>query len=210
MPRTGALPLSASQQRLWFQHDVTGDVTAGNTGIGLRLTGPLDVGRLRTALAGLVDRHEALRTTVDSGGQRIAATGEIPLRITNDIAVADEELRRPYDLRRGPLTRALLVRLSHDDHVLVLCQNHIITDGHSVAVLVDDLLTLYTGGRLDDLAIQYVDFAEWQRGLDLRAQEAYWQRKLAGMRPLRLPVDHAGDGAGRCTARFWTLSWSTD
>jgi amino acid adenylation domain-containing protein/non-ribosomal peptide synthase protein (TIGR01720 family) len=192
--RSGPIPLSPAQQRLWFQHDVTGDVTAGNTGIGVRLSGPVDIPKLRSALATLVARHEALRTTVDGDGERvvqqIAERGYIPFRISNNVDAIEEELRRPFDLRRGPLTRALLVRLGVDDHVLVLCQNHIITDGWSVAVLVDELLTLYSGGELADLPLQYADFTVWQRERDLTGQAEYWRGKLAGMQSLRLPVDH--------------------
>jgi amino acid adenylation domain-containing protein/non-ribosomal peptide synthase protein (TIGR01720 family) len=187
--RTGRIPLSPAQQRLWFQHDATGDETAGNTGIGLRLSGPLDVAKLRSVLAALAARHESLRTTVD-GHQVIAAQGEIPLLITDDLGAIEAELRRPFDLRRGPLTRAVLVRLDEDDHVLVLCQNHIITDGRSVQVLVDEMCTLYTGGTPSEPPIQYADFAVWQRDRDLSDQEAYWRDKLAGMQSLRLPVDH--------------------
>jgi amino acid adenylation domain-containing protein/non-ribosomal peptide synthase protein (TIGR01720 family) len=189
--RTGELPLSPAQQRLWFQHEVTGDTTAGNTGIGLRLSGPVDLDRLWGALEALTARHEALRTTVDEGRQVIAEHAEIPLHITDDIGAIDRELSRPFDLRHGPLTRALLVRVDHDEHVLVLCQNHIITDGQSVAVLVDELFTLYAGGEPAELPIQYADFAVWQRDRDLTGQRAYWRDKLAGMTPLRLPADHA-------------------
>jgi amino acid adenylation domain-containing protein/non-ribosomal peptide synthase protein (TIGR01720 family) len=189
--RTGPMPLSPTQQRLWFQHSVTGDSTAGNTGIGLRLSGPVDIGKLRAALAALVARHESLRTTVnDEPAQVIADCGEIPLRTTDDIGAIDEELRRPFDLSHGPLTRALLVRLGASEHVFVLCQNHIITDGESVTVLVDELFTLYTHGSLPGLTIQYADFAVWQLDRDLVGQEEYWRGKLAGMQSLRLPVDH--------------------
>jgi amino acid adenylation domain-containing protein/non-ribosomal peptide synthase protein (TIGR01720 family) len=193
--RAGVIPLSPAQQRLWFQHDVTGDKTAGNTGIGVRLSGPLDPGRLRSALAVLVDRHEVLRTTVD-GTQRIAAHGEIPLLVTGDLDAVEEELRRPFDLAGGPLTRALLVRLADDDHVFVMCQNHIITDGRSVAILIDELFTVYSGGELPELTIQYADFTLWQRDREVDEQVEYWRGKLAGMRSLRLPADQARtDGA---------------
>ncbi|MEV4314211.1 amino acid adenylation domain-containing protein [Actinocrispum sp. NPDC049592] len=191
--RGGVIPLSPAQQRLWFQHDVTGDRTAGNTGIGLRLSGPLDVDRLRSALAVLVDRHEALRTTVD-GVQRIAAHGEIPVRFSDSVAAIEQELRRPFDLSRGPLTRALVVRLAVDEHVLVLCQNHIITDGRSVQVLVDELFTVYSGGELPEPGIQYADFTVWQRDQDVSDQVEYWRRRLAGMQALRLPTEQARAG----------------
>src|SRR5213078_4893424 len=130
-------------------------------------------------------RHESLRTTFRTvagrGVQVIADRGEVPL-CTADLSTVDrarrdadldrmlaDELSRPFDLRRGPLTRALLVRLDADDDVLLLCQHHIVTDGWSVGILVDELQDLYgaavrgAAAGLPDLSIQYPDFAVWQR-----------------------------------------------
>nr|WP_157529030.1 non-ribosomal peptide synthetase [Kibdelosporangium sp. MJ126-NF4]CEL21437.1 FIG01294969: hypothetical protein [Kibdelosporangium sp. MJ126-NF4]CTQ95996.1 FIG01294969: hypothetical protein [Kibdelosporangium sp. MJ126-NF4] len=185
-------PLSPAQHRLWLQDDLVG--AGNNTAIGVRITGCVDVERLRSALAVLVDRHEILRTTFDTTHgapvQVIGADSEIPLYVSDSLACVETELGRPFDLRRGPLSRAVLVRLGADEHVLVLCQHHIITDGWSVDVLLDELWSAYAGDRdLPSLPIQYADFAVWQRGRDVGGQLAYWKRKLAGMRPLRLPVD---------------------
>jgi amino acid adenylation domain-containing protein/non-ribosomal peptide synthase protein (TIGR01720 family) len=195
VPRTGPLPLSAAQHRLWLLDDGI----AHNTGVALRMAGPLDLPTLRAALAGLVRRHEALRTTIHTvdgrGAQVVAPDGEIPLRIT-ECAPADlddelrRELARPYDLEHGPLARVLLVRLGAHDHVLVLGQHHIITDGWSVALLLDELAELYSGATLPELAIQYPDFAVWQQ--DQRVDPArlvYWKDKLDGVRVLDLPTD---------------------
>ncbi|MET0134777.1 MAG: amino acid adenylation domain-containing protein [Kibdelosporangium sp.] len=190
---SGPAPLSPAQHRLWFQHEVSGDETAGNTGIGLRLSGRLDLGRLRRALTVLIGRHESLRTRLDvvdgEPVQVVAGHADVPLRITDDLAAVEDELRQPFDLRHGPLTRAVLVRLAPDEHVFVLCQNHVITDGWSVRIMVDELITLYTGGGLPELPIRYADFVRWQRERDLTSQEDYWRGKLAGMQALRLPVD---------------------
>ncbi|MGC9671571.1 amino acid adenylation domain-containing protein, partial [Planosporangium sp. 12N6] len=214
VPRHRTLPLSAAQQRLWFLDDLTGGIEY-NTGIGLRLSGPLDLVALRAALDGLVARHEALRTTFDDvdghAAQVIADTGEIPVRVA-DLSTLDpgdrepalareltDELKRPFDLRRAPLTRALLVRLAAADHVLLLCQHHIITDGWSVRILVDELAERYaaatgnTAAHLPELAIGYPDFAVWQRervdGPALDEHLAYWRDKLAGLPVLELPTD---------------------
>ncbi|MGH3875116.1 MAG: amino acid adenylation domain-containing protein [Pseudonocardiaceae bacterium] len=204
--REHALPLSPAQQRLWLLYDVSGGAAEYNTGVGLRLSGALDRVALRTALAGLVDRHEALRTTFDTvdgqGVARIAAHGEIPL---DDLSgspvqqVLTQFLSRPFDLRRGPLTRALLVCLAADDHVLVLSQHHIITDGASVGLLVDELTQRYAAAvsgtvvRLPELVIQYADIAGWQReqlsGPVLAPHLDYWRRRLAGLEVLDLPTD---------------------
>jgi amino acid adenylation domain-containing protein/non-ribosomal peptide synthase protein (TIGR01720 family) len=230
LSRERALPLSPAQQRLWFLDDVSEGGTEYNTGVGLRLSGVLDRTALRTALAGLVGRHESLRTTfhtVDGHGvARIAARGEIPLDVVDlsgaaavdrdaadrdavDRDAADRDaaveqvvaqfLSRPFDLPRGPLTRALLVCLAADDQVLVLSQHHIITDGASVGLLVDELAQRYAAAvsatpvRLPELAIQYADIAGWQReqlsGPLLPSHLDYWRRQLAGLEVLELPTD---------------------
>jgi amino acid adenylation domain-containing protein/non-ribosomal peptide synthase protein (TIGR01720 family) len=215
VPRERPLPLSPVQQRLWFLDDLTSGGTEYNTGVGLRLSGALDLDALRAALDALVSRHESLRTTfvtVDGHGmQVVAAGGDIPLRAvdlsTVDTAARDaavqqalaDELSCPFDLRRGPLTRAVLVRLAEDDHVLMLSQHHIVTDGWSVAVLVDELTELYAAAvrrapaSLPELPVQYLDFARWQRerlsGPALQEHLDYWKHKLADISVLELPTD---------------------
>ncbi|MFI0776430.1 non-ribosomal peptide synthase/polyketide synthase [Streptomyces sp. NPDC021212] len=214
-PRDRPLPLSAAQRRLWFLDDLTSGGTEYNTGAGLRLSGPLDTGALRRALATLAARHDALRTTfvtVDGHGvQRIAEHGTVPLdhadlggrpAAERDAAVdrlLTDELNRPYDLAEGPLTRALLIRLADDDHVLLLAQHHIVTDGWSVGLLIRELTALYeaevtgTEAGLPDPALQYPDFAVWEtncpappgQDTDLK----YWRDRLAGMQTLELPTD---------------------
>ncbi|MGH3907542.1 MAG: non-ribosomal peptide synthase/polyketide synthase, partial [Pseudonocardiaceae bacterium] len=215
VPRERSMPLSPGQQRLWFLDDLTSGGTEYNTGVGLRLSGVLDLDAVRVALDALADRHESLRTTFDTvdghGMQVVAARGDIPLR-TVDMSTMDPagrdtpvqqalaaELSRPFDLRRGPLTRAVLVHLSGDDHVLMLSQHHIVTDGWSVAVLVDELAELYAAAvrripaELPELPVQYPDFAVWQRERLSRAALAehldYWKRKLADLPVLELPTD---------------------
>ncbi|MGO1054910.1 non-ribosomal peptide synthase/polyketide synthase [Crossiella sp. CA198] len=203
----GRVPLSSAQHRMWVLDNLTGG-TEYNTGVGLRLTGPLDADALRRALAALAARHDSLRTTfTESGGlpeQVIAATGDIPLRTTeagpgtlDDVLAA--ELDRPFDLRRGPLTRALLVRLAARDQVLLLCQHHIVTDGASVALLVEELAELYAAARdnraadLPEPTLRYADYAAWQQDRlsspELAGQLAYWRERLAGAEALQLPTD---------------------
>ncbi len=206
------VPLSPAQQRLWVLDDLSAGGAEYNTGVGLRLTGALDLAALRSALAALSSRHESLRTTFDTvdgrGVQLIAAAGDIPLRVL-DLAdqrpdgaltqALEQELRVPFDLRRGPLTRVLLVQLAPEDHVLLLSQHHIVTDGWSVRVLVDELVELYGAARrhvtatLAELPIQYPDFAVWQRerlaDAGLAAHLDYWTRQLAGVEVLELPTD---------------------
>ena len=214
VPRDRALPLSPAQQRLWLIEQLTPGATEYNTGVALRLSGLLDLDALRAALDALAGRHESLRTTfhtVDGHGvQVIGERGEIPLRAV-DVSATDhsardaavdqalvEELGRPFSLHSGPLTRAVLVRLAEDDHVLLLNQHHIVTDGWSTEVLVDELAKLYATARgtpveLPKLPLQYPDFAVWQyeqlSGPTLKSHLDYWKHKLAGIEPLGLPTD---------------------
>ncbi|GAA4791365.1 non-ribosomal peptide synthase/polyketide synthase [Streptomyces ziwulingensis] len=213
--REGALPLSSAQRRLWFLDDLTPGGDEYNTGVALRLRGPVDTAALRSALDRLAARHDSLRTTFATedgqGVQRVHPHAELPLR-TADVthlpdARRDEaaekllgaELGRPFDLATGPLTRALLVRRRADDHLLLLAQHHIVTDGWSVGVLTRDLAALYhaeatgTAAALPAPGTQYPDFAVWerrQRSGDADAADlAYWKRHLSGMRQLELPTD---------------------
>ncbi|MEJ8654156.1 non-ribosomal peptide synthase/polyketide synthase [Streptomyces sp. MS1.AVA.3] len=215
VPRDRPLPLSGAQQRLWFLDDLTAGGTEYNTGVGVRLGGPLDAGALGRALDRLAARHDALRTTfttVDGRGvQRVDGTASLPLRTVDLGALpADErdaeaerllaeELETPYDLSEGPLTRALLLRLADDEHLLLLAQHHIVTDGWSVGVLVRELAALYASEAdgsphgLGEPILQYPDFAVWEREHPTPAQHAddlaYWQRHLSGLPQLDLPTD---------------------
>ena len=220
-PRGQALPLSNAQRRLWFLDDLTVGGTEYNTGFVLRLLGTPDAQAMRRALHRLAARHDSLRTTfatVDGRGvQRIAAEPFLPLETADLSGVAadrraeaaeqllTEELRRSYDLATGPLARALMIRLAAEDHLLLVAQHHIITDGWSVGVLTRELAALYeeeSGGVPADLpapVVQYPDFAVWeQRGLAAgegagsaaeAADLAYWKRCLAGSQHLALPTD---------------------
>ncbi|MFF4097779.1 amino acid adenylation domain-containing protein, partial [Streptomyces sp. NPDC001834] len=210
-PRTGPLPLSFAQERLWFLDNFTPGGTEYNISAALRLTGELDVVALRAAVAGLVARHEALRTTFDSvdgqGVQTVHAPedSEVAVRVVEAAgedglrAVLADEAALPFDLRNGPLTRVVLVRLSECEHVLALSMHHIVTDGWSMGVVTRELSALYTAAvrgedaSLAELPVQYPDFAVWQRehlaGEALDGQLDYWRGKLAGLEPLELPTD---------------------
>ncbi|MFD7589492.1 non-ribosomal peptide synthase/polyketide synthase [Kitasatospora sp. NPDC059811] len=217
-PREEPLPLSSAQRRLWFLDDLTVGGTEYNTGVALRLHGTTDPEALRRALGRLAARHDSLRTTFATVDgqlvQRVAAAGTLPLR-TADVGdrpageraeaaerLLTEELNRPYDLTDGPLARALLVRLAADEHLLLLAQHHIITDGWSVGVLTRELAALYraeASGEPDALAapaLQYPDFARWEQrrrtegaGAEDAPDLAYWRRNLAELQPLQLPTD---------------------
>ncbi|MFC5720644.1 amino acid adenylation domain-containing protein [Streptomyces gamaensis] len=214
VPRDGSpLPMSAAQRRLWLLEEFAPGGTEYNSVAGLRLSGPLDAAALTGAVADLVARHESLRTTFDETDgrlvQRVGAAGEFTVPLVDLTGHDDpegelarrvrEDLNRPFDLRTGPLLRAALVRTGEDEHVLVLCAHHIVTDGWSTGVLFDELGALYrartagTEARLADVEVHYADFAAWQSGrmTDAWLEEhlAYWKGRLAGLAPLELPTD---------------------
>ncbi|MDS0140063.1 MULTISPECIES: non-ribosomal peptide synthase/polyketide synthase [unclassified Amycolatopsis] len=203
--RDGELPLSFAQQRLWFLDDFAPGSTDHVTVFGVRLRGDLRPDALARALTTLIARHESLRTTFPAvDGRPRQVVGEpwqLALPVTDVTAPEElrrllaEDLARPFDLARGPLLRARLVRVAPDDHALVLSLHHIITDGWSMGVLIGELATLYGDERaeLPALPIQYADFAAWQRerltGDFLDEQLGFWRRELDGLRPLDLPTD---------------------
>ncbi|WOX15494.1 non-ribosomal peptide synthetase [Streptomyces sp. N50] len=215
-PRDQAPPMSAGQQRLWFLADFEPDNADYNSALALRLTGALDPEQLRGALSDLTARHEALRTTFSTrDGQGVQAVHEeaAPEWRWADVsdtaagrreerahALVREEMSRPYDLRDGPLVRALLVRLAAEDHVLVLGMHHIVTDGWSLGIAARDLGELYAArvegrdAQLPEVRVQYADYAAWQRGRlapggPLDEQVSWWKNQLKGLEPLELPTD---------------------
>ncbi|WP_410606755.1 non-ribosomal peptide synthase/polyketide synthase [Amycolatopsis sp. lyj-109] len=203
--RDGELPLSFAQQRLWFLDDFAPGSTDHVTVFGVRLRGDLRPDALARALTTLIARHESLRTTFPAvDGRPRQVVGEpwqLALPVTDATGPEDlrrllaEDLARPFDLARGPLLRARLVRLAPDEHALVLSLHHIVTDGWSMGVLISELATLYGDERagLPGLPIQYADFAAWQRerltGDFLDEQLGFWRHELDGLRPLDLPAD---------------------
>ncbi|MFC7589483.1 amino acid adenylation domain-containing protein [Nonomuraea antimicrobica] len=207
-PRDGVLPLSPAQQRLWFLDDYEPGGIDYNTSIALRLSGPLDVPALAAAVNGVVARHESLRTTFDSADGSGVQIVHNELRLALPVVEGSSqdldhlvrtEIERPFDLKAGPLFRALLVRTGAEEHLLVLSAHHIVIDGWSMGVVLGDLAALYGAAllgeppSLPDLPLQYADFAAWQRdrlaGSALDGQFEYWRRRLDGVVPLELPTD---------------------
>jgi amino acid adenylation domain-containing protein len=211
------LPLSFAQQRLWFLDQLEPGNVSYNIPDGLRLEGRLDVRALTESLNTILQRHEALRTTfksVDGVPTQIIAPVQVialPLIDLGDLSegsreqeahrLAYEEARRPFNLATGPLVRATLIRLSREQHVLLLTMHHIISDGWSKGLLVKELTELYDAYlngrpyRLPKLQAQYADYAVWQRqwleGEVLDSQVDYWKEQLGGSLPvLELPTDY--------------------
>lgn len=215
--RSRPLPLSFAQQRLWFLNQLDSNSSVYNIGVALRMEGPLDVNALERSLREIVRRHEDLRTSfVQLEGMPQAVVGDgtsWDLQIIDAQHLRDdgagsalrkfaaELVREVFDITRGPLFRAQLLTLGAENHVLVLTLHHIISDGWSIGVLVSEFSELYPAyatGRepfLRPLAVQYVDFADWQRTWlesgELDRQLPYWKKQLAGAPPvLGFPADN--------------------
>ncbi|MBK8724490.1 MAG: amino acid adenylation domain-containing protein [Holophagaceae bacterium] len=215
-------PASHAQARLWFLDQVIAEPAVYNIPLALRLRGPLQVEALRESLRQVARRHESLRTTFrwleGQPHQVIAAEGNIELALVDaaeataeasgedrevrGLALAREEARRPFDLKAGPLLRATLFRVAPEVHILVLCMHHIVSDGWSMALLLQELKACYRAVCLGEapslpaLPVQVADVSQWQReqlqGALLERQLAYWRRQLEGVPVLLdLPQDHA-------------------
>ncbi|MFD3804526.1 amino acid adenylation domain-containing protein [Streptomyces sp. NPDC058619] len=212
-PRDPAEPpvLSFAQRRLWFIDQLQPGSPAYNVPVATRIRGPLDLPALHAALQEIVDRHEVLRTvyTYREGASeavpRVIDGFRLPLPVIE--LPGEEDVRpfyaadagAPFDLAGAVPLRARLGRLADDDHVLVLNLHHIVTDGWSMRLLYTELERAYaarTGAaaeRLAPLALQYADFAAWQRrrisGDRLEQLTAFWQEELGGAAPVDLPTD---------------------
>jgi amino acid adenylation domain-containing protein len=210
-------PLSFPQLRLWFLNHLVPDSAAYNNPIAVRLSGPLEVGLLRKCLQLIVDRHDALRATIDDADgkpvQVVAERMSVALPVSDLSALpadtrqaeasrlADEDATQPYDLRHGPLFRFGLLRLAPQEHMLLLNWSHLIFDGWSLQIFWDELTACYRAlvrgkePELTPLPIQYGDFAWWQRdhmnGATLQNALAYWRARLTGApTTLDMPTDY--------------------
>lgn len=214
--RDKPLPLSFGQQRLWFVDTVAGENGAYNIPISIRLRGPVKHEALEQALNAIVARHEILRTRFDlEHGEPVqVVTDEQTVRIERrDLSGFDEGkqhgvarhaaadfVHRRFDLTQAPLVRATLLKLDTNDHVLLIVMHHIISDGWSMGILMDEFVEFYqdcTEGVAPSRsrpALQYADYAVWQRnewsGEVLSSQLEYWKKTLDGVPPLlELPYD---------------------
>ncbi|MCS9306407.1 non-ribosomal peptide synthase/polyketide synthase [Pseudomonas aeruginosa] len=209
--------LSYAQQRMWFLWHLEPQSGAYNLPSAVRLNGPLDRQALERAFASLVQRHETLRTVFPRGADDSLAQAPLqrPLEVAfedcSGLPEAEQEVRlreeaqreslQPFDLCEGPLLRVRLIRLGEERHVLLLTLHHIVSDGWSMNVLIEEFSRFYsayaTGAEpgLPALPIQYADYALWQRSwLEAGEQERqleYWRGKLGERHPvLELPTDH--------------------
>ncbi|HVG19910.1 MAG TPA: condensation domain-containing protein, partial [Blastocatellia bacterium] len=214
---SSGLPLSFAQQRLWFFDELQPNSPFYNIPGAVRFKGDLDVSVLQRAFKEIVRRHASLRTTFTSiegrPAQRINpdVDWEFPIidlraldareRAAQASALLDQEARRPFVLSEGPLFRGSLLKLSEDEHILVLNMHHIISDGWSIGIVINEAAALYDAflrgepSPLPELPIQYANFAVWQRerlqGETLDKLISYWMERLEGDIPvLQLPTDY--------------------
>src|SRR5215216_1654034 len=215
--REGEIELSYAQARLWFMQQMEPESGAYNIATGVRLKGELRVEGMRQSLGEVVRRQEVLRTRIEEKGghpfQVIEEAEEIEMGLVDLSGLeieeregearraGKEESRRAFDLRRGPVWRATVMRMEEREHVLLLNMHHVASDGWSTGVLIREFTKLYEGYRageqskLEELAIQYADYAMWQRGWlqgeVLEEQLRYWKEQLEGVEVLVLPTDRA-------------------
>ena len=214
--RTGNLPLSFSQERLWVFEQLEPNTAAYNIPRVLRFEGPLNASALKESMEAIVARHEVLRTNFlnHNGKPSLSIAKELPVEIpVIDLSrlAADQrtekikelaaiETQRPFDLSEGPLFGLALLRIHDLEHILIMTIHHIVCDAWSIDILLRELVAHYnafttiTTPSLPSLPLQYVDFAAWQRqtlsGARLENQLEYWRKELAGAPPLiKLPSD---------------------
>jgi acyl carrier protein len=235
--REQKLPLSFAQQRLWFLDKLHPGDAASNIPLAIQLTGTLNVDALRWSIQEIVKRHESLRTnflTIDGEAVQVIAPASRPfslsvidlssvdgaLREQQVKALMQQEVQRPFDLEHDMLIRASLVMLNEQEHIFLLTMHHIISDGWSLGVFSYELQTLYQAyidkkvSPLAPLAIQYADFAVWQRqwlqGQTLDAHLTYWKQRLSGAHAYQYPLDHPRPEQPKRQGANYTFSLSAE
>ncbi len=216
--RPEVLPLSFAQQRLWFLHQLIPDMALYNVPAALKVFGDLKLQKLEDAFNALIKRHEILRTIfpskngeahqlilpqlkicISDGFQDLSALPQSQQKASVE-KITSEEAYMSFDLSSGPLIRLKLLKISSQEHILLITMHHIISDGWSMSIFFNELSSLYnafsTGEKFDlsPLSIQYADFVLWQRnwlqGDVFAAQISYWKNQLADIHDLlELPTD---------------------
>ncbi|WP_416242134.1 amino acid adenylation domain-containing protein [Bacillus velezensis] len=188
-------PVSSAQKRMYVLQQLEDGGVGYNMPAVLELTGPLDRGWLEKTFRQLVERHESLRTSFETGpdGEPVQRIHDsVPFQL--DEAESADAFVRPFCLEEAPLFRAALVKESDERHLLLTDMHHIISDGVSVNTLIKEFGELYAGRSLAPMRLQYKDYAVWQRSFQekegYQKQEAYWLKRLEGELPvLELPAD---------------------
>ncbi|MDZ7402463.1 MAG: amino acid adenylation domain-containing protein [candidate division KSB1 bacterium] len=216
VPRTGELPLSYQQQRLWFLDQMAPGSSNYNIPVAVRISGKLNIEATIQSLNEIIRRHEVLRTnflTIEGKPVPVISprlTINMPIKDLSNLseqereAVAQQEAIRealqPFDLAKDALIRGRILKMSSESYVMLLTMHHIVSDGWSAGVIIQEFAALYQAfaqgkpAPLPELPIQYIDYAAWQRewlkGDVLQLQLDYWRKQLEGCPPvLELPTD---------------------
>ncbi|CAH1202644.1 Tyrocidine synthase 2 [Paenibacillus plantiphilus] len=208
--RLDSYPLSSAQKRMFVLSQLGGTHTGYNIPGIFLLEGELQISRVDLAMSKLVERHESFRTSfhlADDGEpvQRVHDRVAFSMKVTDASGLPEQDIEpeamaerfiRPFQLDTAPLFRVELIKLAVNRHLLLFDMHHIIADGVSLSIIMDEFITLYRGEALTELKVQYKDFALWQKGRmaseKLRESEAYWLEQLSGELPLLdMPTDYA-------------------
>jgi amino acid adenylation domain-containing protein/FkbH-like protein len=214
--RKGRLPVSFVQERLWFLEQMRPENCAYNVPIAFRLRGCLELDAFQNAFDQIVARHESLRTTfcLQDASLTPAISPAVSIKIVVEglrnesraRELVDKEAQSRFDLSRGPLIRAKLLRLGEADHIFIVVMHHIISDGWSLGIFLSEFEATYRAilsgvpePALPPLPIQYVDFAAWRRqslqGIRLENEIDFWKEKLEGAPPaIAIPADQSASG----------------
>ncbi|SDX08775.1 amino acid adenylation domain-containing protein [Marininema mesophilum] len=200
-------PASFAQQSMWMAHQMAPDSDAYHVTIPLRLKGKLDIVALEASINEIIRRHALLRTTFENSDNGVLqvvhphSNWVLPIEESKGNALYREYITKPFDLEKGPLFRASMIRHSNEVHDLIIVKHHIITDSWSNGILLQEMVALYRDfvrdkpSSLKDLSIQYVDYSQWQRNVlndsVIEKQLKYWKEQLDGDLPvLELPTDY--------------------
>jgi amino acid adenylation domain-containing protein/FkbM family methyltransferase len=215
--RTGSIPLSFAQQRMWFLNRMAPSASAYHLGGAFRITSKVNSAAVEQSLNEIIRRHEVLRTSfkeeegqpvqiVDSVCRMHLARVDMPwpgsIASGEVLNWAREFVEQPFELETAPLMRGAIIRVANDQRMLVICMHHIVSDGWSIEILLGELASVYQaygeGGRssLPELTVQYADYSRWQRewltGEVLEEQLDYWKQALGDKHDaIELPADRA-------------------
>ncbi|WP_129706742.1 non-ribosomal peptide synthetase [Priestia megaterium] len=195
-------PVSSVQKRIYTIQQFQGIGTSYNIPVVIDLEGELNLKALNSSLKEVVNRHESLRTSFHmvEGSIKQKVHPEVYLEFKviqsslNDMGTVIHNFMSPFDLSKAPLLRAGIIKIEKQRHVLLLDMNHIIADGLSIDIIIDELKQVYNGNKLPELGIQYKDYSVWQSNLlhteEMKKQKEYWLNKFDGALPnLELPTD---------------------
>jgi len=192
-------PMSSTQKRMYLINQIDCDGTAYNMAQGLRLRGEVRVEAIQDTVQKIINRHEILRTDflMIEGElvQKIRENVTVNLENVEDVITAESELlsefTKPFNLENAPLLRVKLVERT-DHHLLLIDMHHIISDGMSMGIFIQEFGLLYNEEKLDDLTHQYIDYSEWMRIRDISSQKEYWVNEFSDEIPvLDMPIDYA-------------------